>query len=51
MFDSRQWQRIFPEAFVPRPALMPIEPPILWLLGPFPGIKRGRGATLTTHPI
>jgi hypothetical protein len=31
---------------VSRPALRPTQPPIQWV----PGIKRGRGVTLTTHP-
>jgi hypothetical protein len=34
-----------------RPALEPTQPPIQWVLGgPFLGVKRGRGVTLTTHP-
>jgi hypothetical protein len=52
-FDPRQGQRIFfPLACVSRPALVPAQPPVQWGTGgPFPGAKRGRGVTLTTHPI
>jgi hypothetical protein len=49
-FDPRQRQRIFPLVSVSRPALRPTQPPILWVLGSFPGLKRVRGVTLTTHP-
>jgi hypothetical protein len=42
-FDPRQGQRIFPLASVSRPALGPTQPPV-------PGVKRGRGVMLTTHP-
>jgi hypothetical protein len=38
---------IFPLASVSRLALRPIEPPIQWV----PGVKRGRGVTLTTQPL
>jgi hypothetical protein len=35
----------------PRPALRPTQPPIQWVPGVLsPGVKRGRDATLTTHP-
>jgi hypothetical protein len=44
--------RIFPLASVSRPALRPTEPPVQWVLGVLsPGVKRGRGVNLTTHPI
>jgi hypothetical protein len=36
----------FPLASVSRPALGPTERPVQWV----PGVKRGRGVTLTTHP-
>jgi hypothetical protein len=45
-FDPRQRQRIFPLAPASRPALGPTQPPIQRV----PGVKRGRGVTLTTHP-
>jgi hypothetical protein len=45
-------ERIFPLASVSRPALGPIQPPVQWVPGVLsPGRKRGRGVTLTTHPI
>jgi hypothetical protein len=44
--------KVFPVASVSRPALRPIQPPVQWVLGVLsPGVKRGRGVTLTTHPI
>jgi hypothetical protein len=44
-------ERIFPLAIVSRPALGPTQPPIQWVPGVLsPGLKRGRGVTLTTHP-
>jgi hypothetical protein len=47
--DPRQGQRIFPLASVFRPALNPTQPPIQWVPGVLsPGVKRGRGMTLTT---
>jgi hypothetical protein len=49
-FDPRQEQRIFPLASVSRQALGPTQPPVQWLPGVLsPGVKRGRGVTLTTH--
>jgi hypothetical protein len=38
----------FPVTSVSRPALGPTQPPVHWV-HPFPGAKRGRGMTLTTH--
>jgi hypothetical protein len=44
-------ERIFPLASVSRPALAPIQPPVQWVPGVLsPGLKRGRGVTLKTHP-
>jgi hypothetical protein len=40
-------ERIFPLASVSRPALGQTQPPVRWV----PGVKRGRGLTLITHPI
>jgi hypothetical protein len=44
-FDPRQRQSIFPVDYVSTLALGPIQPPVQWV----PGVKRGRGVTLTTH--
>jgi hypothetical protein len=50
-FDPRQGQRIFPLASLSRPALGPTQPPVKWVPGVLsPGVKRGRGMMLTTHP-
>jgi hypothetical protein len=50
--DPRQGQRIFPLASVSRSALGPTQPPVQWVPGVlYPGVKRGRGVMLTTHPI
>jgi hypothetical protein len=44
-------ERIFTLASVSRPALGPSQPPAQWAPGVLsPGLKRGRGVTLTTHP-
>jgi hypothetical protein len=44
-------QRIFLLAPVSRLALGPTQPPIQWVPGVLsPGVKCGRGVTLTTHP-
>jgi hypothetical protein len=50
-FDPRRGQRIFPVASVSRPALGPTQPPVQRVPRVLsPGLKRGRGVTLTTHP-
>jgi hypothetical protein len=50
-FDPRQRQRIFLLAPASRPALGPTQAPTQWVSGVLsPGVKRGRGVTLTTHP-
>jgi hypothetical protein len=52
IFDSQQRQSIFPLASVSRPALKPTQPAIHFSTGsPFPGVKCGRGVTLTTYPV
>jgi hypothetical protein len=51
-FDPRQRQRILPVTSASRPALGPTQPPIQWIPGALsPGVKRGRGVILTTHPL
>jgi hypothetical protein len=43
--------RISPLTSVSKPALGPTQPPVQWVPGVLsPGLKRGRGVTLTTHP-
>ena len=34
-----------------RPALGPAQPPVTMGNGSFPGVKSGRGVTLTPHPL
>jgi hypothetical protein len=42
---------IFTLASVSKPALEPTQPPVQWIQGVLsPGLKRGRGVMLTTHP-
>jgi hypothetical protein len=51
-FDPRQRQRIFPVTSASRPGLGPTQPPIQWVPRALsPGVKRGRGVMLTTHPL
>jgi hypothetical protein len=51
-FDPRQRQRIFPLTSASRPAQGPTQPPVQWVPGALsPGVKRGRGVMLTTHPL
>jgi hypothetical protein len=48
---TQQGQRIFRLSSVSRPALRPTQPPVQWVPGVLsPGVKRGRGVILTTHP-
>jgi hypothetical protein len=50
-FNPRHGQRIFLLAAASRPALGPTQPPTQWVPGVLsPGVKRGRGVMLTTHP-
>jgi hypothetical protein len=51
-FDPRQTPGIFPLTYASRPALGPTQPPVQWVPGALSaGVKRGRGVTLTTHPL
>jgi hypothetical protein len=50
-FDPRQRRKDFSLASVSRPALGPTQPAVKCITGILsPGLKRGRGVTLTTHP-
>jgi hypothetical protein len=50
-FDPRQGQRTFPLTSVSRPALGSTQPPVQRVPGFLsPGLKRGQGVTLNTHP-
>jgi len=44
-----RWVRDFPH--LSRPALGPTQPPVQWVPGLSPGLKSGRGVTLTPHPL
>ena len=46
--ESR-WGRDFPH--LSRPALKPTQPPVQWVPRSFPGVRCGRGVTLTPHPF
>ena len=46
--ESR-WGRDFPH--LSRAALEPTQPPVQWVAGFSPGVKSGRGLTLTPHPL
>jgi hypothetical protein len=45
-FDPRQRQKFLTIPSVPSPAMGPTQPFVQWV----PGVKGGRGVTLTTHP-
>jgi hypothetical protein len=50
-FEPRQGQKIFLLACASRPALGPTQSLVQWVPGVLsPGVKRGRGVILTTHP-
>ena len=43
------WGRDFPHLL--RPALRPTQLPVQWVPGLSPGVRCGRGVTLTPHPL
>jgi hypothetical protein len=43
------WGRDFPHQS--RPALRPTQPPVQWVPGLSPGVRCGRGVTLTPQPL
>jgi hypothetical protein len=50
-FDPQQRQRIFLLLSASRPALASTQPPVQWVpVVLSPGLKRGQGVMLTTHP-
>jgi hypothetical protein len=52
VFDPRQGLRISPLPSASRPALGPTQPPVQWVPGALsPGVERGQGVMLTTHPL
>jgi hypothetical protein len=53
LYKILERQRILPPTSAPRPALGPTQPPVQWVRGGAlsPGVKRGRGVMLTTHPL
>ena len=44
-----RWRRDF--SHLSRPTLGPTQLPVQWVLGLSPGVKSGRGVTLTPHPL
>ena len=43
------WGEDFPH--LSRPALRLTQPPVQWVSGLSPGVRCGRGVTLTSHPL